>query len=274
MLSDESVLFSYITESVSCESPLSSTINRNSVKHPSSFSFVKYLCYRTGRSLLFPVEYREKGKVKSLKIYLEKLTKHELIFFVPFTGRKFVYPHIKRILTLEDDVPPLVCCQDFSLPLNLNDISLSASFLEGRTIVNIIVATKDGSFTMGHVPFITPSFSSVDLVFQYMFYMMWLSNDEIQYIKNLPICICTSYKGGLSLLATKGNREEIAIIYPALGIGEIVIARQLVENGAIEYAQGIICRKYMSQGILVYDISTGSGSKSWKGISCIHVRRR
>lgn len=274
VFSDDTAFFSYVTDAISFEdSTINERKNVDILAHLSSVCILKYLCHRTGNSLLLTVEFSEGETVRLLKSYIEKIIKQTLIFFVPFKSMKHTFCHIEKILPLDDPIPSLVCCQDFLYPFNHNISLVSSTVTPDVTIVNILVGKKDGKFTTGHVPLITPSFSSVSTIFQYMSYMMWLSKEEVEYIKKLPVCNCVSYKGILSLLNTRDNGEEIAVIYPALDIGEVVVGRQLNGSGTVEYAQGIVSARYMSLGALVYDISFNSQNKCWKKLSCIHVRR-
>lgn len=274
MLSNDAAFFSYVTDPTSIEGGcISARDCETQVKRHNYLCILMYLCHRTDRSLVFTLNFKGNESIKSLKDFFEMLVKHELVFFVPFTQDKYQFPCVKAILTLDDLVPPLVCCQEFFFSLSDSVLPLSSTTSERVTVVNVIVGEKDGGFNVGHAPFLTPSFSCIDSIYQFMSYMLWLSNDELEYIRTLPVCVCSSSYENISILGAKGINEEISVIYPALNIGDIVIGRRVLSSGVVDYLQGIISHKYISLGSLVYNILSDALNERWEGLSCIHVRR-
>lgn len=274
MLCNDTAFFSYVTDSTSLEGDcINAKECEAQVKNSNNACILMYLCHRTERSLSFILNFNGNESIKSLKVFFKMLIKHELVFFVPFTHHEYLFPNVKAVLTPDDRIPPLVCCQEFFFPLSDSIFPFSSTTSGGVTVVNIIVGENDGGFNVGHAPFLAPSFSCIDSLFQFMSYMMWLSNDELEYIRTLPVCVCSSSYENLSILGSKGIKEEISVIYPALNIGDVVIGRRVLTSGIVECLQGIISQKYFSFGSLAYSISSDALNEHWEGLSCIHVRR-
>lgn len=229
---------------------------------------IKYICHRTEKSLVFGAHFSDEDSIELLSRTLKQLFCCELVFYTPAIIGNGIISGIGSFVNLCAKIPPLLCCQAIC---QLKNSFRSRNMKNEWLILHIAVCSDRSNACTGHVPFVLPILHSADSILSYMLRMLWISNDEYQYMQTLPLCSCTTRNRMLELIpntVSSGGPVEIALLYPSLTAGEMVKAFRRKDCGAIETLQGTISRRYIEMGSLLYDVGH---TESWKGLSPIHV---
>lgn len=183
-----------------------------------------------------------------------------------------LFPLVRETLPPEAEVPGVLFCQEVFLPFH--------KLTHCWGVVNIVVLRHYGNFVSGYIPLVVhrSAMRSRETLQEHVRQLCCASPAESNYMKSQPLLDCSVSSGSVELLSffdacgeDQASLPQIAVVYPALTIGDLVWVEMEDRMSRRFVVQGVVKRNRQKDGILCYDVEDATTGHVLEGLTCVQV---
>ncbi|GET88643.1 hypothetical protein, conserved [Leishmania tarentolae] len=289
-MSDVKVTFAFVTSgSIACCSAAhfndESTAEglatlSGATKHDLRATIVKVLDYDTVCSRVFRMSYPHGTRIRSVCGSLADVmgaSVSEMICFTPppMPTDRVLRLCAMRVLEPGDDVPDVLFCQKAVVPRR------GAVGLASCLLVNVLVCGNDGMLSVGHVPcvvHVADAFITKNGICSSVCALLRMGVECERQLRSCELFCCTVEGKSIvlrDLFYDGGHPSQVAIVYGAVDVGDVVIVSVTQPSSAVEarpsVLQAVVVRRFVEDGVTLYDVKEMDTSIVLERLTCTQL---
>lgn len=150
-----------------------------------------------------------------------------------------------------------------------------------RILTNIVICSSDSTVSVGHVPFVVEfplGGHTKHGICASIARLHRMCRESLDFLKTCPLVSCSVGGNQITLGGPADTGEcldQLALVYPLLNVGDVVIVdlqqQFLSSNRPSSVVQGIIVRRFMECGIVLYAVKETDTSVVVEELTCLQL---